>query len=417
MALFFQKRRRARHRTFGPGLRLGLAACLAFGLSFLPGCRLLPREEVEDLPALIQPPEEELVTHVLAVGYIAEEIPAFARVGSAREEALYFTVPGRLRQVDVKYGDLVKKGQQLAVLETGELEFLLRQAQAALEQEQLRYDRQFGEDSEAARTLAMAEMDLKRARLELEMARERLRAAGPTATEQQKKEMQRAVELAQLAADRARLAYEQALESCGPGSAARRIAYLDVERARIDYERLKNQMDRSILRSPMDGKIIVWQAVRGRNVEAFALMGAVADMRGLEMIATIDTAKAGRLRPGMGVRVKMDEGPPRTGRIVRIEKPETNPDGQEWLAHIRMDDARFPLRLDDFYSVFFVLRAADRALLAPNDAVREDVNGRKYLRVIEGKRRRDVYIKTGIESETHTQILEGATAGMVVIGK
>ena len=313
----------------------------------LMGCWLLPKEQEADIPALVQPPDEELVTHVLAVGPISEEIIGTARVGSSREQALYFSTAGRIREVLVNYGDTVKQGQVLIAMETGQLDFEIKRAQINLEQAQLR--------------LLM-------------------------------KSQSSQVEL--------------------------RLAKLDLELAQLEVDRLQALRADSVLRAPFDGKVVSLTAMRGKWYEAYTPLATISSMKGLEMLAEISVEQILRIKPGMRVKVAMDEGAPRFGRVIILEqkeKTETNAD-QKWIAHIRMDDAGFPLVFDDYYSISFLLRTSDKALLVPNDAVREDVNGKKYLRVIEGKKRRDVYIKTGIES-IETEILEGAEPGMTVIGR
>lgn len=384
------------------------------------GCRLLPKEEVEDIPALIQPPEEDLVTHVLALGPIDDALSGSARVGSGREQELYFVISGRIHEVLVAYGDQVKKGQPLISLETGELAFQLRQASAALEQEKLRYQMQYGPEAESARAIRVAEIEVAQAELDLAQAEDRLKAESISCTAQQQRSLQRDVERARLALTRARMNRDKLKDENGSSnSPAQRIARLSVERAQIEYDRLAQQMEDSILRAPFAGKITDLNAERGQMIQAFAPLAKVSDMKGLEMISSLPSSDAYRLSPGIRVKVDMMQGPPRLGRVTRIQPPAVAQDRkqEEWLVRIKMDDPRFPLAFDDYYSVSFILRSAPRALLAPNDAVREDVNGRKYLRVIEGKRRRDVYIRTGIESPTHTQVLAGAKPGMVVIGK
>ena len=404
----------ARATLHWPAAIIALAALLATA-----GCRLLPREEVEDLPALVAPPEEELVTHILSTGSVSEELQRAARVGSGKEQALYFTTSGRIRQVMTNYGDRVKKGQPLITLETGDLDFYLKRAKLELEQEELRYRRQYGDGSEAARALRLAELDLDRAELDLAQAEDRLQAEGKTCPAQQRKSLERDVERMKLALTRCRINYEKLAENSKGSSLDQRIAELDVERARVEYERLLRQTENSILRAPFAGKVTSLSATRGRQADPYAPLAVISDMKGLEMVAEVSSDDVYLLRSGMRVRIQMREGTPRLGKITIIEPPDQGVSGnnKRWVVHMQLDDSRFPFKFDDYYSVAFILRSADRTLLAPNDALREDVNGKKYLRVIDGKLRRDVYIKTGIKGDTHTQILEGAEPGMVVIGR
>ncbi len=382
------------------------------------GCRLFPKERVEDVPALVQPPQEELVTQEITVGPIDEELSGTARVGSSKEQTLYFLTPGRIFDVLVEYGQMVKAGQPLVRIDTGELEYTVKQAKLNLDQEQLRFEQQFGDNSDNKREILLAGLNLARAKLDLEQARERLKVEGFSSAGLRKKVLERDVKRAELTLRQNQLNYDHLLAQSAPDSLERKIAALGVERARLEYERLSTQLDRAMLRAPFDGKIISLNSSRGRNIEAFAPVVTIANMKGLELISEVSVNNVMRLKPGMKVHIELDEGKSQTGNIVLIDKPQgANSDQDIWLGHIRMEGPRFPLKMDNYYTVTYILRSVKKALLVPNDAVREDVNGKRYLRVIDGKQRRDVYIKTGIENGTMTQILEGAATGMTVIGR
>lgn len=324
---------------------LGICLIILIGLT---GCPLLPKEEVEDVSALVQPPSEDLVTHTITEGPINEEISGTARVGSSQEKTLYFLISGQVREVKFETGDTARKGQVLVELETGDLDYSVKLAALNLEQEQLRYQS---------------------------------------------------------------LPYDA-------NAITKRINAIGLERARLEYDHLLERLDHSVIRAPFDCKILDIKVARGKYIEAFATVGTIAGMKGLELIAEVDFNKMVRLKSGMPVRIEIEEGNIQMGRIISIEKPEVPLSNSEnYYIHIRMNNPRLTLKMDNYHNVYFVIRSIKRALLVPNDAIREDVNGRSYLRVIDGKQRRDVYIKTGITTETMTQITEGATPGMVVIGK
>lgn len=318
-----------------------------FGICFMitfmlltSGCRLLPKEEIEEVPALVQPPQEELITYQIVEGPIHEELRSYARVGAAKEQTLYFSVPGRIQELPVKLDDEVRKGQIIAVLETGELQFDLKHAKIALQQQELYYQ---------------------------QMAK--------------------------------------------AGETAQRLAKLNVEMAQNELDRLTKRQEDSVLRAPFQGTITTVTGVRGRTVEAFQPIAVLSDTQGLELIAEIDDSQVRIIRPG--TRVRIDNGG--EGQVTFVGKSQNANDSDQWLAHIRIAGRK--LTINDSYTVSFILRSVAKALLIPNSAVREDVNGRKYLRVLDGNTRREVYIKVGIQNDTHTQILEGAEAGMTVIGK
>jgi multidrug efflux pump subunit AcrA (membrane-fusion protein) len=396
---------------------IALGICFLFSLG-LAGCGLFPKEEEENIPALVEPPQEDYVTYQVTEGPISEELKGLARVGSNREQTLIFLISGQVREILVDYNGTAKKNQPLVSLETGELEYTIKQAKVNLEQEEIRFQQQFGGDSEVQYNLQLAELNLNRAQLDLDQAEERLKMEGSLSTGLQKKALQREVDRAGFNLKQNKLAYERLKSQAAPNSAAQRIAALGIERLRIEYERLQKQMEHSILRAPFDGKIISLKVARGDKIQAFDPVETIAAMTNLEFIMEVDFNKSLRLKTGMEARIQLDAGKSQTGRVILIDKRENAPAGKDiYYVHIRLDDPRFALKMDTYYDLTIYIRSLKKALVVSNDAIQEDSNSQRYLRVIEGDKQRDVYIKTGISNDTQTQILEGAAKGMVAVGK
>jgi multidrug efflux pump subunit AcrA (membrane-fusion protein) len=393
----------------------GVCLLLMLGLT---GCPLLPKERAEDIPALVQAPQEDMATYTVNEEPINEEITGSGRVGSSLEKTLYFLIAGRVREVMVEYNGNIKKGQPLLALETGDLEYALRQAKTAFEQEQLRFEQQYGNNSDAKNELQIAELALAKAKLDLESAKDRLRTEGPLSTGFQKKALERDVERAEIQYRQSKIPHERIQSQNTPNSVAQRIAALAVERARIEYERLTKQMDNSVLRAPFDGKITSLKVARGEMVEAFAPVETVSAIQRMELIVEIEFDKMLRLKPGMPVQVHMEEGKIEMAHIALIDKPQFAVSGKReiYYAHIRMDDPKVSLKMESYYSVTMITRSVKNGLVLPNQAIWWDANGSPYIRAVEGKQRRDVYIKLGITNQTKSQIIEGAQAGMTVIG-
>lgn len=105
------------------------------------GCSLLPKEQVDAPPELLEPPEIRTVTYKVERGYIADELRTLGRVAAVREATLYFRRSGRIREILVEAGDIIKKGQVLARLETGDLEHRLELARLDLKRAELELER------------------------------------------------------------------------------------------------------------------------------------------------------------------------------------------------------------------------------------------------------------------------------------
>jgi macrolide-specific efflux system membrane fusion protein len=125
---------RSKLRSFGARLLLA-----AIGLSLLAGCSLLPQEEEQEklpdirIPKISQKPEYPVKRSTLEL-----KVSGSGKLMSEREENLLFTEDNlRVAEVYVKAGDQVKKGQVLAVLDTGNTESQIRRKEIDLEKSEL----------------------------------------------------------------------------------------------------------------------------------------------------------------------------------------------------------------------------------------------------------------------------------------
>lgn len=108
-------------RSFLTALSLILALLLA-------GCSLLPAEEETLMPPLVKPPQENYRTVEVKRGDIAKEIKGSATLESYSSESAKFTAEGgRVKEVLVKQGDFVKKGDVLIQLDVGDMDINVKQ--------------------------------------------------------------------------------------------------------------------------------------------------------------------------------------------------------------------------------------------------------------------------------------------------
>jgi len=112
---------------------------MAILLSLVAGCSLLPQEEEQEnlseirVPKISQKPEYPVKRSTLEI-----KVSGSGKLMSEREEKLFFTVDNkRVTDVYVKAGDQVKKGQQLAALDTGDTETQIRRKEIELEKSEL----------------------------------------------------------------------------------------------------------------------------------------------------------------------------------------------------------------------------------------------------------------------------------------
>lgn len=319
------------------------------------GCSVLPKEEIDDAPVLVEPPPERTVTFEVERGRIAEEIRGLGRVAAVNEAELYFTLAGRIQTIAVKTGDFVRKGQVLAKLETGDLEYQLDLAKLDYNANKLRYEQ----------SLRLAEIN-------------------QTLNDPNLKNLE-----------------------------------LNMEKDRVRVEYLQGRLDASTIRAPFDGRVESVRSTEGQLIKEYDTLFRLADPSELQVqIEISNQSLLSRVVPGQKVRVQVRRGQWVEGQVFQVPSITDTlaPGVPDRRVRVKLNDTGIRLNFDDLVESVIIVREKEDALIVPNAAIREFF-GRAFVRVLEGSARREVDVELGIRGQTHTEILSGLTEGQVVIGK
>jgi len=143
-------------------------AAVALLASALAGCSLLPKEESALTPPLVKPAQENYSTVKVEKGSIVKKISGIGYLESVAMSYAQFTGDGgRVKEVVVKSGDKVKKGDVLVQLTVDGLDLKLKEQELELEKARLafRNARGAGDDVVRIATLQMEIEQIKYDRL------------------------------------------------------------------------------------------------------------------------------------------------------------------------------------------------------------------------------------------------------------
>src|SRR5690554_3015470 len=349
------------NRTRGIGKTFFLILLTIPVMIFLSACSLFPEEEAAEAPVLREPPEPRINIVEVERGYIAEEIDGLSRVAARDEKFLYFEENGRVKDVFVSYGEWVEEGQILARLEVGDLEHELK----------------------------LARLDLRKVKLQ----KERMEVLRGTSVSE----------------------YDYQLME------------IDYEKVRLNIERLENLLSSSTLYAPFDGRVASLTIKETAMVEEFARVMTVADPSELELQMTVSQRNLSKIVPGLKAKVQLGSNywAEAEVREVPSASAEIAP-GQPDL-RVRIDIINFNqllkesnlsndqlLRYNALLSTSVIIQEKENALLLPPSAIREYGN-RTFVLLKDGDYRREVDVKTGIETRTSIEIIEGLEEGQQII--
>jgi len=195
-------------------------------------------------------------------------------------------------------------------------------------------------------------------------------------------------------------------------------------------------LERTIIRAPVDGTVILRNVDAGQTVaaslQAPVLFTIARDLRDMQVEAAIDEADVGRLRPGQATSFTVDAFPRRSfsGEIVQIRKSPVNV--QNVVSYTVVISARNPelaLLPGMTANVRIVVEQRESALKVPNAALRfrpagepeaqssprpgtaqksRDTGRAGRVWLPEGRDARPVDVRLGLSDGLSTEIVAGA---------
>ncbi|MGD2075337.1 MAG: efflux RND transporter periplasmic adaptor subunit [Gammaproteobacteria bacterium] len=221
-----------------------------------------------------------------------DELPAGFASGNGRIEAIEVNVAtklaGRLEAVLVDEGDMVDVGQVVARMDTRTLKAQLRAAQAKVEQAQRERDYALAIVRQRKSECALAEKQLARSRA--------MRRRDPGSISQEQ-------------IDHDVTALETARAACAAAEAQLANVDASIEAAVAEVERIQADIEDSILKAPLGGRVLYRLAEPGEVLPAGGRVLTLLDLTDVYMTLFLPTDEAGRVSLGAEARIIFDAAP------------------------------------------------------------------------------------------------------------
>lgn len=350
----------------------------------------VPAREVELVPASIRPMERTVtVTGALA----AQE-----------RSTLSAKVSGRLQQVNVDIGSIVRQGDVLAQIETRDYELGLQQAVAALAQ--------------ARATLGLApEAETDAVQLEEISSVQQARAVLQEATNNRERvqNLSKSGIASQAEVDTVEATYRvaQSRYQVAQEEARTRIATLAERRA--DLELARKRLSDAAIRAPFDGAVQSRPAGIGQYVASGTPVIELVQTDPLRLRLSVPERFATQVRVGQAVRLLAEGETNRyEGRISRLS-PALDEQSRILIAEADVP-ARESLRPGLFARAQLVLSENDSGLAVPLDTLMTFAGLEKVVLVQDGKAVERI-VTTGRRGLDWAEVLSGLTPGELVVLK
>ena len=339
-------------------------------------------------------------------GDLVRDISAEGRVIAANSPTLY-AVAGGTVTLHVVAGDVVRKGQALAEIDSPELRSRLAQEEASLasveaEASRAALDAQLAR-SNASKLLDQARIERQAAVRDLERNQRAYEGGAVAQIDVARSEDQ--LKSADIGLQHAQQDF--GLQSRGAGLDIRN-KHLLADRQRAVVAELRRQVDALTLRAPFDGQVGQVQVAQRANVAENAPVLGVVDLSRFEVEIRVPESFARDLAIGMPAQLTSGSGQPFAGAVSAVS-PEVV--GGEVTARLRFKDRQPPgLRQNQRLSARILLDTRRNVLMVDRGPFLEQGGGGSAY-VMDGDVAVRRPIRTGASSLGKVEIVQGAVEG------
>ena len=343
-------------------------------------------------------------------GDLGRELAADGRVIAANSPVLYAISAGTVT-LKVVAGDVVKQGQELAVIDSPELRSKLAQEQATLAGLEAEAGRA-ALDATLARATAskvtdQAAIDRQAAARDLE--RYQRGFDGGAVPQVNLAKAQDDLKKAEITLQHARS--DAALQSQGADLDARNKRLL-ANRQQAVVDEVQRQVDALTLRAPFDGQVGQVQATQHTQVATNAPILGVVDLSRFEIEIKVPESFARDLAIGMPAQLTSGSGQPFPGEISAVSPEVVN---GEVVARIRFSDKQPEgLRQSQRMSARILLDTRKNVVKVERGPFVEQSGGR-YAWVVNGSTASRRPVQFGVSSLGEVEIVSGLQPGEKVV--
>lgn len=342
-------------------------------------------------------------------GDLVRDISADGRVIAANSPTLY-AIAGGTVTLDVVAGDVVEKGQALAVIDSPELRSELAQEQATLASLEAEAGRA-NLDAQIARSAARQALDqagIDRQAAERDLERNKRAFEGGAVAQIDVARAQDALKKAELGLDHARR--EFTLQGKGAGLDSRNKQLL-ADRQRAVVDELQRQVDALTLRAPFDGQVGQVLVDQRANVAANAPVLGVVDLTRFEVEIKVPESFARDLAIGMPAQLSGGRGE-YPAKVSAVSPEVVN---GEVTGRLRFTGEQPPaLRQNQRMRARILLDTREDVLMVERGPFLEQGSGTRAY-VVEDGTAVLTPIRTGVSSLNAVEILEGLQPGDRVV--
>lgn len=370
-----------------------------------------PKKEKKEKEEMVGIPVE---VQIVKMGSIRETLSISGTIKSENEISVVAKVGGRVKDIYLKEGDLVKRGQLLIKLEDEEIQAQLSQVRAA-------YD----------------------------LARTQLQLAQTGARPQEKKQAESAVDMAKAGRDMAEASYlrmknlyetkaisrqqfeqvetqykisgaqldsalqQQSVVDEGARKENKEAAEAQVAQAKAAVEYVETMLKSMSIFAPTDGVIFMKMIDKGEMASPGYPLLILVDNNNLYLEAQIGEKDFEKVKINQAVKFQVDAIPSRnfSGKVIKIN-PVITEFSRSFKLKIRIEDK--DIKSGMFARGEVITQEKKEVVIVPRECIKK-AGEKNIVFTVEDKKAKKNEIKIGIINDTIVEVLEGIREGEEIV--
>ncbi len=335
---------------------------------------------------------------------------------------------GKIKDIRFQYGEVVKAGQILMVMDTVEIENKLGEAKTAYIKatERLRELENWDNGTEVARSrrsLSRAKLSLESQKRNFEESERLFKKGIIPATELESAKQQYLGQ--QLDYQSAEEELKAIIDKANPDNKS--IARMEMKSAQSRLKEMETQISHAVVKAPVSGVIVVAtgssdgkegrKVERGANYQQGEILFPIGDLTGFSVKAKVDEIDVVKIRTGQQVRVSGDAFRDTTlnGKVRHISSQATKSGSGSGAALFELaiavdnisDAQRKQIYVGMSANIEVIISEKPQAIMVPVQAVKSD-GGKRTVIMKDGERRE---VETGETTLDSVEIIKGLKAG------
>lgn len=327
-------------------------------------CSILPDDEQTLAPPIVKAQKTEYQTYTVVPKDISQSIKGTGSLISMVKKDLSFIQSGtRIKSINVKEGQKVKQGDILIVLDTGNLPDDIKIQENLVKKAQIKLDDQ---NSLLKKYISLPK-DYQPSQKELNDVINKIKASE-----------------------------------------------IDLNNATIKLNILQRRQSLTVLTSPINGIVTSIEKIKpGDTVEAYRKVITVTSPEGFYLYYQVVEKDISMIKKGMKAEITYD-GKKYEGHVVKTQEDSSDELDMKGALLISIDNLPSDARLGGVAELVITTESRKNVIVIPKKALK-NFNNNKVVQILDGESKKQVDIKTGLETTDEVEILSGLDEGQKVI--